>query len=579
VAGATSGTVGSTAPGTAVTGADGRAQTAMTLGSLAGTGVQWVTVTADGFPGVPALVVYQDPLPDVPASITKISGDAQTAAYGQTLAVPLVAEVRDRFSNPVWGHVVTWASLTGGTVVPSPSLTDAAGRTSVTATLGSTPGMASQSFTATAGTVSTTFAATATGHYIDYLFPGRMWPGCPIDIVVEIFGAGFDGDAVVIWNAGGTEQTLVPTTRTANRLVVTLPSALFTDPAREVPVTVQQTSGGRCAPVDFVLGGVLPDTGQTLCYNNSTTIACPAPGATFYGQDAQFGWDRYVTPAQRFQRTVPVANQPVVFDRITQLEWQGCAAGLSGADCATGFASTMDWAAAVAYCDGLTWGGYSDWYLPDVRQLRGLVDAGRGPPAIDATAFPGTPANQAWSSSFYMYVGSSNAWYVNFDHGGVNNWGKAETFFVRCARGGGADPARLRSSVLSGSRVVLDLATGRMWQGCVAGRTGDACASGGPSPMSWQAALAYCDGLSWGGYDDWRLPDRNELQSILDLGRYDPAVDPTAFPATPSATTWSSSSVALLSSYAWRISFLQGYVFSNPAKTDTHPLRCVRGGP
>ncbi|MBN2809364.1 MAG: hypothetical protein JXR80_07710, partial [Deltaproteobacteria bacterium] len=39
----------------------------------------------------------------------------------------------------------------------------------------------------------------------------------------------------------------------------------------------------------------LPDTGQTLCYNNTGVIACPAPGEPFYGQDAQFTRDRSYT--------------------------------------------------------------------------------------------------------------------------------------------------------------------------------------------------------------------------------------------------------------------------------------------
>ena len=36
------------------------------------------------------------------------------------------------------------------------------------------------------------------------------------------------------------------------------------------------------------LAGVLPDTGQTKCYDASKQIACPQPGEDFYGQDAQY---------------------------------------------------------------------------------------------------------------------------------------------------------------------------------------------------------------------------------------------------------------------------------------------------
>jgi hypothetical protein len=414
-------------------------------------------------------------------------------------------------------------------------------------------------------------------HHIDHLFPGTIWPGCPDDVALEIVGTGFDSDATVIWDVGGTEQTLTPTTVEADRILVTLPSSLFTDPARNVPVTVQQTSGGRCSLVDFVLGGVLPDTGQTLCYDNSTTITCPAPGEAFYGQDAQFGWDLRVTPAQRFQRTEPVANQPVVFDRITQLEWQGCAAGLSGTDCATGTASTMNWDAAVAYCDGLTWGGHSDWYLPDVRQLSGIVDAGRTSPTINPTAFPATPNNWFWSSSSH-WGSSSVAWGVGFSGGVVTQNTKASSYVVRCIRRGPWTPGRFEPSTFSGDRVVRDTSTGRMWQRCAAGQSGESCGIGSATTMDWQAALAYCDGLSLGGYDDWRLPDRNELQNIVDYGRDSPSIDPTAFPGTTSGTYWSSSPYSGSSSYAWRVDFYFGLV-SNFGRTLSYYVRCIRRGP
>jgi hypothetical protein len=34
--------------------------------------------------------------------------------------------------------------------------------------------------------------------------------------------------------------------------------------------------------------GLLPDTNQSACYNNSSDITCPSPGASFCGQDAQY---------------------------------------------------------------------------------------------------------------------------------------------------------------------------------------------------------------------------------------------------------------------------------------------------
>ena len=36
---------------------------------------------------------------------------------------------------------------------------------------------------------------------------------------------------------------------------------------------------------------------------------------------------------------------------------------------------------------------------------------------------------------------------------------------------------------------------------------------------NWEQALSYCENLSLGGRDDWRLPTAKELQSIVDYSR------------------------------------------------------------
>lgn len=62
--------------------------------------------------------------------------------------------------------------------------------------------------------------------------------------------------------------------------------------------------------------------------------------------------------------------------------------------------------------------------------------------------------------------------------------------------------------------VVTDLVTGLMWQ-----------REAGPNDH-YDAAVSYCDGLTLGGYTDWRLPTRIELVSLLDFTRTAPAFDP-----------------------------------------------------
>ncbi|MBI5525156.1 MAG: DUF1566 domain-containing protein [Deltaproteobacteria bacterium] len=137
----------------------------------------------------------------------------------------------------------------------------------------------------------------------------------------------------------------------------------------------------------------------------------------------------------RYTKTEPVAGQPVVADNTTGLTWQGCAAGLSGAACGTGSATTHTWQNALKYCEGLTWGNQSDWRLPSVGELFSLVDARRSIPAIDTTAFPTTPSSYFWSSTSYA-ANTSIAWYVHFGAGGVSGYDRPSNSNVRCVRGG-----------------------------------------------------------------------------------------------------------------------------------------------
>jgi hypothetical protein len=112
--------------------------------------------------------------------------------------------------------------------------------------------------------------------------------------------------------------------------------------------------------------------------------------------------------------------------------------------------------------------------------------------------------------------------------------------------------------------LVVDLLTGLTWQVAV-----------DPAERAWQEAKDFCDCSTLGGFDDWRLPTRIELVSIVDFTRATPAIDGAAFPATPSDYFWSASPVAGAASAAWYVYFLDGNTHS--AGLDTpHRVRCMR---
>lgn len=80
---------------------------------------------------------------------------------------------------------------------------------------------------------------------------------------------------------------------------------------------------------------------------------------------------------------------------------------------------------------------------------------------------------------------------------------------------------------------------------------------------------------------DWRLPNINELQSIVDYSGFHPAVDLAVFPWTSEDRTWSSSTYSGTGSYdsALVVEFSLGSVTANGFKSLPFPLRCVRQGP
>ena len=119
--------------------------------------------------------------------------------------------------------------------------------------------------------------------------------------------------------------------------------------------------------------------------------------------------------------------------------------------------------------------------------------------------------------------------------------------------------------------------TGLMWMRCVLGQTWNgATCSGSAQTYNWQTALQITEGYVFAGYSDWRLPNKNELASIVEEACYSPSINTLAFPNTPASYVWSSSSFAYNSDYAWTVYFYDGYV-PNFKYSNAH-VRLVRGG-
>lgn len=254
--------------------------------------------------------------------------------------------------------------------------------------------------------------------------------------------------------------------------------------------------------------------------------------------------------------------------------------------------SLRTWADAKTYCEttlnteGQRPGGFSDWRLPTKMELLTLesLPVSLGQVAINTNVFPGTPAAAFWAST--VYVGQANhAWAVNFDgHNDSVNGSyfvpMTESHYVRCVRSETSFPAVDHYTLPPGANpaTVTDNWTGLMWQ-----RTWTDPNCGSHSGCRHFQAVNYCNDLSYGGYDDWRLPTKKELDSLVNVRRINPAIDITAFPAnSPTGTFWSGTGYdgGNDPSRWWEVYFSPGLdVHSSPDSPDlafTEWVRCVR---
>ncbi len=105
-----------------------------------------------------------------------------------------------------------------------------------------------------------------------------------------------------------------------------------------------------------------------------------------------------------------------------------------------GTARAMDWDDAMKVADSFNThyacGGFTDWRLPTIDELRSIVVKSCSSPAINQTIFPNTPPEYFWSSSYWSDDSKSNTvYYVDFSSGYSASCGKHVKGFVRLVRG------------------------------------------------------------------------------------------------------------------------------------------------
>ena len=263
----------------------------------------------------------------------------------------------------------------------------------------------------------------------------------------------------------------------------------------------------------------------------------------------------------------------IVIDKVTGLQWQDnesiskrwlsdtnydtCKNNSGSSDCNDTSGDTAD-----TYCKNLSLGGYSDWRLPTIEELETLVDEGNYDPGVTKHLFQHISSDYYWSSTTNA-ESADDARIVDF-YDGVSSYGsKKYSNHVRCVRGKQLETSKFTRS----GDIVSDSVTGLSWQDNTVVKS---------TVKSWIKAIEYCENLTLGGHNDWRLPNRKELLFIADRSKSYPAIN-SAFQNVSWTyhSYWSSTTYANLTSDAWIVRFGNG-LSSISSKNNGHYVRCVR---
>ena len=128
--------------------------------------------------------------------------------------------------------------------------------------------------------------------------------------------------------------------------------------------------------------------------------------------------------------------------------------------------------------------------------------------------------------------------------------------------------------------IILDKRFNLYWQKCSARsaestQTEDnSCPTTKPLTMTFKGAIDYCKTLTLAD-KKWRLPTVNELASLIDHNKIDPAIDSKYFPDTQFLGYWSATSYAGNVQWVWYVDFYNGSLEKSSQDMDAKLVRCV----
>jgi len=211
---------------------------------------------------------------------------------------------------------------------------------------------------------------------------------------------------------------------------------------------------------------------------------------------------------------------------------------------------------------------------------------------------PFTAFDFFWSSSVYSKK-PGHVWLLDFENGYTDNnydyWLYTDPFFdedliiekqkywhVRCVSSE-TEPQDI-NFIDNNDGTISDNVTSLRWQKCTRGMSGSDCSIGDDINNTWLNSISYCENLTLGNNTfsnrlNWRMPNVNELKSIVYRIDNPPTTYQEYFPYTYNQTYWSSTTSndpnnPDQKSSAIAINFLRGEIW-DVSKKSNYNVRCV----
>lgn len=116
-------------------------------------------------------------------------------------------------------------------------------------------------------------------------------------------------------------------------------------------------------------------------------------------------------------------NNEIIYDEITGLSWQK-----------SPYYDSLTWENALSYADTLSLGGFTDWRLPNIKELFSINDNSSSNPSLPASFFNVNAAAKYWSSTSLPNQ-PTRAWYMNTQFGITTYDVKTNRHEIICVRG------------------------------------------------------------------------------------------------------------------------------------------------